>query len=58
MPFLDQGVVDRHPGIVDHAVHHSERVGLRYPAVIVDRTRSVAALWSGGTSSGSDRKRA
>ena len=44
MPFLDQGVVDRHPGIVDHAVHHSERVGLRYPAVIVDPTRPVAAL--------------
>src|SRR6516165_7445471 len=44
MPFLDQGVVDRHPGIVDHPVLHAERVGLRYPAVIVDRTRPVAAL--------------
>src|SRR5258708_29564326 len=36
-------MVDRHSGVVDDPVHYAEGVGLRYPAVIVDRTRPVAA---------------
>src|SRR4030081_101603 len=36
-------MVDRHSGVVDDPVHHAEGGGLRYPAVIVDRPRPVAA---------------
>ena len=46
MVFLDQRVVNRHPGVVDCGVDHAERVGLRYPAVIVDRTGPIAAAGS------------
>ena len=37
----DRAVVDRHARIVDDVVHHAERVGLRHPAVVVDRARPV-----------------
>src|ERR1700730_15196421 len=35
---------DLPPWLVDRAVHDAERVGLRPPAVIVDRARPVAAV--------------
>ena len=37
----DRAVVDRHARIVDDVVHHAERIGLRHPAVVVDRARPV-----------------
>src|ERR1700757_5069388 len=41
---LHEGVVDRYSGIIDGAMDYSERIRLRYPAVIVDRPRPIAVL--------------
>ena len=39
--FLDQAVVDRHPGVIDDLVSDPERIGLGDPLKIVDRHRPV-----------------
>jgi hypothetical protein len=39
---LDERVINRHAGVVDGAVDDTPGVGLRHPAVVVDRTRPVA----------------
>ena len=39
---LDGGGVNRHAGVIYRRVHHTKRIGLRRPAVIVDRLGPVA----------------